>query len=141
MENAQVGAFLAYASRCGQALIDRQLYLPEAWVNAAERRNAAAIPEEISFLTKPAIARDMITAALDTGMPCAWVLADALYGSDSKLRHMLEARRQAYVLAVRSNHCLRMVKEHEGRSYASVRSWRVHVGFCRFMPMGERGLL
>ena len=31
IENCQIGVFLAYASRFGQALIDRQLYLPEAW--------------------------------------------------------------------------------------------------------------
>jgi SRSO17 transposase len=42
-------------------------------------------------------------------VPCAWVLADALYGSDSRLRRMLESRRQAYVLAVRSNHHLRFL--------------------------------
>ena len=111
IENAQVGVFLGYASRFGQALIDRQLYLPEAWASDADRRAAASIPEPIGFATKPAIARDMITAALDTGMPCAWVLADAVYGSDSKLRRMLEARDQAYVLAVRSNHCLRFREE------------------------------
>ena len=45
------------------------------------------------------------------GLPCAWVLADALYGSDSRLRRLLEARKQAYVLAVRSNHCLRFVSQ------------------------------
>jgi len=43
--------------------------------------------------------------------PCAWVLADALYGSDSRLRRMLETRRQPYVLAVRSNHRLRFWTE------------------------------
>jgi len=111
IENSQVGVFLAYASRFGQALIDRQLYLPEAWAGDAERRAAANIPEHIGFATKTTIARDMIATALDTGMPCAWVLADALYGSDSKLRRMLEARDQPYVLAVRSNHCLRIVVE------------------------------
>jgi SRSO17 transposase len=111
IENSQVGVFLAYASRFGQALIDRQLYLPEGWASDAERRAAAAVPERIGFATKPAIARDLIASALDTGMPCAWVLADAVYGSDSKLRRMLEARDQAYVLAVRSTHCLRFVEE------------------------------
>ena len=30
-ENCQVGAFLAYASPCGHALIDRELYLPQSW--------------------------------------------------------------------------------------------------------------
>jgi SRSO17 transposase len=53
------------------------------------------------------MACEMIAATLDAGVPCAFVLADALYGSDSRLRRMLEGRGQPYVLAVRSNHCLR----------------------------------
>lgn len=67
------------------------------------------MPAEIAFATKPALARDLVAAALDAGAPCAFVLADALYGSDSQLRHMPEARGQAYVLAVRSNHHLRFL--------------------------------
>jgi len=66
------------------------------------------VPATVSFATKPQIACDLIAAALDAGTPCAWVLADALYGSDSRLRRMLEARHQPYVLAVRSNHVLRL---------------------------------
>ena len=31
IENSQVGVFLAYASCWGQGLIDRALFLPEAW--------------------------------------------------------------------------------------------------------------
>lgn len=109
IENCQVGVFLAYASRFGQALIDRRLYLPEAWATDAARRAKTQVPSELAFATKPEIARDLIAAALDAGAPCAWVLADALYGSDTRLRRMLEGRRQPYVLAVRSNHCLRFV--------------------------------
>lgn len=108
IENSQIGVFLGYASRYGQALIDRRLYLPESWASDMARRAAAGIPEDIAFATKPVIAAEMIAAALDTGMPCAWVLADALYGSDSKLRRMLQNRGQPYVLAVRSNLVLRM---------------------------------
>jgi hypothetical protein len=67
------------------------------------------VPETTAFSTKPQIACDLIAAALDTSVPCAWVLVDALYGSDSRLRRMLEARGQAYVLAVRSNQTLRML--------------------------------
>lgn len=114
IENSQIGVFLGYASRYGQALIDRRLYLPESWASDMARRAAAGIPEDIAFATKPVIAAEMIAAALDTGMPCAWVLADALYGSDSKLRRMLQEREQPYVLAVRSNFVLRMSDE-EGR--------------------------
>jgi SRSO17 transposase len=109
IENSQVGVFVAYASRFGQALIDRRLYLPESWVGDAERRAKAQVPEEIAFATKIAMARELIAAALDAGAPCRWVLADALYGGDYRLRHMLEDRRQPYVLAVRSNQALRLM--------------------------------
>jgi SRSO17 transposase len=109
VENCQVGVFLAYASRLGQALIDRRLYLPEAWAGDDVRRREAHVPEKVTFATKLQIAGELISAALDAGAPCAWVLADALYGSDSKLRRLLEDRRQPYVLAVRSNLHLRFV--------------------------------
>jgi hypothetical protein len=75
VENRQVGVFVAYASRFDQTLIDRRLYLPEAWANDTERRRGAAVPETVAFQTKPAIAAQMLAAALDAGEPCAFVLA------------------------------------------------------------------
>lgn len=111
IENSQIGVFLGYASRYGHALIDRRLYLPKSWSEDMDRRRKASVPDEVAFATKPAMARDMITTALDAGTPCAWVLADALYGSDYKLRRMLEDRGQPYVLAVRSNHHLRFIAQ------------------------------
>ena len=111
IENSQVGVFAGYASRYGHTLIDRKLYLPKPWAEDAERRRRAGVPEDVVFATKPAMAREMIAAALDTGLPCAWVLADALYGSDYKLRRMLEDRGQAYVLAMRSNQHLRFLTQ------------------------------
>jgi len=115
IENAQVGVFACYASRHGAALIDRRLYLPENWAKDEKRRAKAAVPAGIAFSSKTAIAREMITAALDAaavaGACCRFVLADALYGSDSALRHMLEERGQSYVLAIRSNHTLRFLIE------------------------------
>jgi SRSO17 transposase len=78
IENCQVGVFLAYASRFGQALIDRRLYLPEAWAKDRERRTKAHVPEDIAFATKPEIGRNLMAAALDAQVPCAFVLADAV---------------------------------------------------------------
>jgi SRSO17 transposase len=103
VENCQIGVFLAYASGQGHALIDRALYLPEAWCMDATRRAEAAIPKDVVFATKPALARQMIARALDAGVACAWVLGDEVYGSDHKLRTLLEQRKQAFVLTVRSN--------------------------------------
>ena len=103
VENAQVGVFLAYGSRRGHALVDRRLYLPERWAADAGRRRAAKVPEDVPFRTKPEIAREMIAGALDAGVPCGWVLGDAVYGADRRLRVMLEQRGQPYLLGVRGN--------------------------------------
>jgi len=111
IENCQVGVFACYASRYGHALIDRQLYLPKTWAEDPARCAKACVPDDATFATKPAMARVMIARALDAGLPCAWVLADAVYGSDFKLRRMLEGRGQPYVLAVRSNHALHFLED------------------------------
>jgi SRSO17 transposase len=57
IENCQIGVFLTYASRYGQALIDRRLFLPEAWAADPARRTKAGVPEAVTFATKPTIAR------------------------------------------------------------------------------------
>lgn len=111
IENSQIGVFASYASRWGHALIERQLYLPKAWAEDPARRAKASVPEDIAFATKPAMATEMVAKLLNEDTPCAFVLADAVYGSDTRFRRMLEARGQAYVLAVRSNHTLRFFED------------------------------
>jgi SRSO17 transposase len=134
IENCQIGVFLAYASSKGHALIDRALYLPEAWCADAERRAEAAIPEDVVFATKPVLARQMIERALDAGVPCAWVLGDEVYGSDHKLRAALERREQAYLLRVRSNEQVWAVRDKTTGWYTAAElaeacpasAWRCH---------------
>ena len=67
IENSQVGVFLCYASNKGAALVDRELYLPEEWAADAQRRRAAAVPEETEFATKPELARRMIDWTMISG--------------------------------------------------------------------------
>jgi SRSO17 transposase len=102
IENCQIGVFLGYASSRGRAGIDKALYLPRQWADDQERREAAGVPETVEFHTKPWLALDMIERALDAGVPARWVVGDSVYGSDGKLRRALEARGQAYALAVKS---------------------------------------
>lgn len=106
IENCQVGVFLAYASRRGHAFIDRELYLPEAWCADRPRCRAAGIPDAVAFHTKPALARAMLARALDAGVPAAWVTGDEVYGGDRRLRMLLEARGQPFVLAVKTSESL-----------------------------------
>src|ERR687886_445276 len=100
IENCQVGVSLGYASRHGQALIDRALYLPKGWPNDAARRAAAGIPAEVAFTTKPKLGLAMLDRALEAGVPFAWVAGDCVYGADHRIRRRLEARQRGYVLAV-----------------------------------------
>jgi SRSO17 transposase len=113
VENCQIGVFLAYASAPGQALIDRELYLPEAWAENEARRAVAKIPQAVAFATKPQLARRMIARAIAAGVPFAWVLGDEVYGSDRRLRMFLEQHERPFVLAVRCNE--RLWSVHEGR--------------------------
>ncbi|MER6625990.1 IS701 family transposase [Streptomyces sp. NPDC000931] len=114
IENSQVGVFLALATERGRALIDRRLYLPEhSWSNDPERRRRAGIPEAVQFATKPRLAGDMITAALDAGVTASWVTGDEAYGQDPHLRPVLEARGISYVLAVA---CSTRVRINQGRT-------------------------
>jgi SRSO17 transposase len=75
-ENAQVAVYLADAAPSGSAFIDRALYLPRSWTDDPARCQAAGIPENVAFATKPTLATEMITRALDAGTPAAWVAAD-----------------------------------------------------------------
>jgi hypothetical protein len=52
-------------------------------------------------------------------VPCAYVLAEALYGSDKSVRVMLEQRQQPHVLAVRSNERL-MAGSFQTRTAAEI---------------------
>ena len=99
IENSRVGVFLGYASEKVAALVDRALYVPQEWAEDRERCRAAGIPDTVEFATKPELARQMIGRALNAAVPVGWVAGDEGYGTDSKVRRMLEARQVSYVLA------------------------------------------
>jgi SRSO17 transposase len=104
IENAQVAVYLVYASTAGHAVIDRELYVPRGWTRDPDRLQAAGVPAQVRFATKPHLATQMLTRTLDAGVPAAWVTGDEVYGADPKLRAELEARGLGYVLAVACDH-------------------------------------
>jgi SRSO17 transposase len=106
IENCQIGVFLGYASRHGQALIDRALYLPADWANDTDRRREAHIPTEIAFATKPKLGLAMLERARQAGIPFAWITGDSVYGADHQIRRWAERHRRGYVLAVTSKQYL-----------------------------------
>jgi len=128
-ENCQVGTFLAYASARGHALIDRELYLPQSWIEDRDRCRAAGIPDEVGFTTKPRQAQVMIGRAIDAGVPFAWFTADEAYGQAKYLRVWLEERDVFHVLAIRCSDTLITTTAGEQRADALIaalppRAWR-----------------
>jgi SRSO17 transposase len=69
VENCQIGVFLGYASASGSAFLDRALYVPKDWATDASRRQAAGVPEAVTFATKPQLARQMLQRAFAAGVP------------------------------------------------------------------------
>lgn len=106
IENCQVGVFLAYATPCGRAFVDRALYLPQEWATDAERRTEAGVPPAVSFATKGQLAKEMLERVFAADVPAAWVTADEVYGDDGGLRSWLDGQERSYVLAVSCSHHL-----------------------------------
>jgi SRSO17 transposase len=102
IENCQIGVFLAYATENGHTLIDRELYLPQAWIDDRERCREAHIPDEVRFATKPQLARQMLQRAMAARIPAKWVAADEVYGSDYQFRRCCEQLGLGYVVAISS---------------------------------------
>jgi SRSO17 transposase len=100
VDNCQIGVFVTYASPQGHLFLDRALSLPQEWTSDTARCEAAGIPEERLFATKPQLAQQMLKRAFETGVPAAWVTGDSVYGDNRSLRLWLEEHDHAYVLAV-----------------------------------------
>ena len=103
-ENAQVAVYLAYAAPAGCAFTGRPCTCPGPGRRTRTGTVPAGVPAGTVFATKPALAKEMITCALDAGAPAAWVTADEVYGQDPALRAELARRGLGYVLAIARHH-------------------------------------
>jgi SRSO17 transposase len=94
VENCQVGVFAGYASRQGYALVDKRLFLPEAWWTDvyAARRVRCQVPTEVTFQSKPQLAAAMLQAIAHDGLlPFKYLVADCLYGNSPDFWDAVEA--------------------------------------------------
>ena len=98
--NCQLGVSLTIATATEQVPIDFRLYLPESWTADAKRRKRARIPESITFKSKVDLALDMISSAVDDGIPGNVVLADAFFGRSAEFRNTVEVLGLDYAVAV-----------------------------------------
>ena len=104
--NCQIGVFAAYVSRHGHAFIDRALYLPKEWTGDPDRLDAAYVPPDMGFATKPRLAARMIARAIAASVPFKWVAGDTVYGV-GEIEQQLRRAAKGYVLGVSSAHVFR----------------------------------
>jgi SRSO17 transposase len=97
IDNCQVGVFLAYASGQGHTLLDARLYLPEEeWAKDPARRQAAGVPAEVVFRTKPELAAELVLGP-GQALRHGWVTFDEGYGKDPGFLSRLEEAGERYL--------------------------------------------
>jgi len=112
--NSQVGVSLSIATRTEHLPIDFELYLPTSWTNSPERREEARIPSEVTFKTKPQLALEMMTRAMNQRVPSGVVLGDSAYGSSSQFRQGVRALGLHYAVAVSPHTTVHLLDEEGG---------------------------
>src|SRR6185436_21106769 len=106
VDNGQVGIYLGYVSRKGQALCDVRLYLPKEWARDRQRRRKCGVPGTERFRTRHALAKEMLLARAPW-LPHRWVSGDVEMGRCSGFRGWLRQQSEPYVLAVPANTSIR----------------------------------
>jgi len=135
--NCQIGVFASYVSRHGHGFIDRALYLPKEWTDDARRMKAAHVPADVSFATKPKIARQMIARAIATKVPFSFVAADSVYGT-GEIETALRRAGKGYVLGVAANHVFNSWgKEQFVRGAAAKLAQELPKNAWQRLPSGE----
>jgi SRSO17 transposase len=96
--NCQVSVEVVVTNGEIAAPVAGRLYLPRQWSDDAARREAAGVPPEIAFETKPRLAADLIEQVRADGVSPAPVLGDEVYGASSELRARLRRAGLEYML-------------------------------------------
>jgi len=100
-DNCQVAVSLSIATAEASLPIKYRLYLPVTWSDDPTRREAAGVPEDVVFMTKPQISLAQIREAKAAGLPGDIVAADAGYGDDTDYRDGISGLGLLYVLGIK----------------------------------------
>jgi len=112
----RVDTCLTYANGGLWAMVDGELFLPEAWFGAAfaQRRRELGIPAERRFETKIQLGLKMVKRVKAQGMPFDLLACDALYGRDSQFRADLAAAHVQYAAQVPADTWVYLSEPHVG---------------------------
>ena len=112
-DNGQAGVFRGDASRRGDTLLDRRLYVPKPWFTDpyAPRRRACRRPADHTVQTKAELAAELLEQWHQRGaLPAAWLVCDEWFGRHQArldrvaavgLRYLAEVPRNTHVWPLR----------------------------------------
>jgi SRSO17 transposase len=107
VDNCQVGVFGAIAKGDIAALIDARLYLPQSWVDAPDRCDAAGIPkDQQAHRSKGELAADIVRTARKNGLRFGFVGFDGEFGQLPWLLRELADAGETFMADV---HCNQMI--------------------------------
>jgi SRSO17 transposase len=102
-DNCRVAVSLSVATPTASLPLAFRLYLPQEWIEDSARCRKIGVPDEVSFQTKPEMALAQIRPAIADGVPPGTVLADVVYGNDTRFREGVAAWGLHYVVAVQAH--------------------------------------
>src|SRR5215831_3961496 len=103
IDNGIVTVHVGVAQGCFHAVLDADLYLPEAWDADRQRCRAAGIPEEVRYRPKWQIALDQLIRLSSQGITFDWLVFDEGYGAAVPLLRALNWVGQRFVAEVPVN--------------------------------------
>jgi len=103
-DNCAVTVHLGYVAGGFHALLDGDLYLPEAWHRDRARCRKAGIPDSVVYRPKWRIALDELEAAVRRGVFLKWLCADEEYGRCHDFRLGVADLGITYVVEVPTTH-------------------------------------
>lgn len=113
--NCQIAVSLSVATRSAHVPIDFALYLPESWTGDPVQRRECKIPDDVVFRTKHDLAIELMTRAIEDGVPGDIALADSAYGDSYEFRETVRMFGFDYAVGIHSTTTMWRLDSQERR--------------------------
>jgi SRSO17 transposase len=98
--NCQVAVSLHWSGAQASCPLSWRLYLPQEWLQDAQRAAEVKLPAGLKYQSKTDLALQLIDQALEWKLPPLPIVADSAYGNSFDFRQTLRERGLDYVVAV-----------------------------------------
>ena len=115
IDNGIVTVHIGVAHGRFRALLDADLYLPEAWGVDRDRCREAGIPDTMRYRAKWKLAFEQLLRLAENGIQFDWLTFDEGYGSKVPFLHLLHLFNQKFVAEVPVSFSVRLSPDGQAR--------------------------